>query len=140
MHDNNMQCYIYDSTINNNNNNFSVIVIFLWLFVVFHYNYDYFFPHFPLFPLSSVAAASVSCQQAVNQLSIISADQPMWRILCCAKDCGSKEPKKNMLGCMMQNPSRCSRTCWYFWHTALALLCTGTYYIFFWPTIRDVNE
>ncbi len=37
--------------------------------------------------------------------------------------------QKSMLACILQSATGCSRTSWYFWHTALDILCNGTYQI-----------
>ena len=38
--------------------------------------------------------------------------------------------QKSMLACILQNPTGCSRTSWYFWHTTFDILCIWTYCTF----------
>ncbi len=61
----------------------------------------------------------------VNHLSSV------WRDVCdifsSAQRIVGQNGQKSMLACILQNPTGCSGTSWYFWHTVLHILCTGTY-------------
>lgn len=50
----------------------------------------------------------------------------------------SQHGQRNMLARIMQNENRCSRTSWYFWHTAFDIQCIGTHLTLFRHTIYSM--
>ncbi len=84
--------------------------------------------------LKCAVILSISCQRFALSLLCLSSCKTcdVCDVFSAAQRIVGQNGQKNLLVCIMQNPTGCSRTSWYFWHNAFHILCTGTCLIFFW--------